>query len=407
MGFPEAITGYKLPGPPSAPLTADDGGLFVTMGQRVTAYLHPDFALALELTKKDRDKKAAATGVDEKPPIELEKLKAELEKIKEDAEKKKGDERKDSSLQPVELWSYYTTATVIQQAPITTYEKVCVVTSAGNFLALNRFETFLSFEFKTQGDVSAPMGQYGLTAFVGSDDYCLYALNMHSDKITWRFVAQAPIYRKPEVTDSDIYVTADKIGMYRLIRETGEKVWVNARAEQFLAANPKFVYALDRQGFVLILDALRGTTLAAWDARDWTMHLANEWTDRMYLAAQDGQIIAVRNRDLPTPFKSRTYFSLRKEAPKQAEEEKKDDVEKKIDDKKDEKKDDKKDEKKKDDKKDDKKGDKKDGKAEQKMGRLGDSRPTPVLARWERRDAPVAYAPGSPSRCKLSAWLLS
>jgi len=93
---------------------------------------------------------------------------------------------KGNTLQPVELWPYYTTASAIQQAPLATYNRVCFVTSAGNFLSLNRFESKLEFEFKTQGAVSAPMGHYGLTAYVGSDDYTLYALDMHSDRIIWR-----------------------------------------------------------------------------------------------------------------------------------------------------------------------------------------------------------------------------
>lgn len=398
-GYPEAIMGFKLPGPPSAPLTADEGGLFVAMGQRLTAYVHPNFEEALELTKKERDKRTEAAGVDEKPPIEVKKLIEELEKVKAEKEKQKDEDQKGSSVRPFELWSYYTTAPAIQQAPLATFEKVCVVTSAGDFLALERFELKLSFDFKTQGEVSAPMGRYGLTAYVGSDDYSLYALDMHSDKIVWRFFAQAPIYSQPQVTDADIFVTADKVGMYRLVRETGAKIWLNPRAERFLASNPKFVYALDRQGYALILDALRGTTLAVWDARDWTAHTANEWTDRFYLAAQDGQIIAVRNRDLLTPVKTRTFFTLRKEVVKKVDEEKKEDMEKKIEDKKEDKKDDKK-----NDKKEEKKEEKKDGQLDETSSRLGEDRAPPVVARWEGRDAPVDDASGSSIGRKLSPW---
>ena len=142
------------------------------------------------------------------------------------------------------------------------------------------------------------------------------------------------------------------------------------------------------------------------------MHTPNEWNDRFFLAAQDGQIIAVRNRDLQTPIKSRTHFTLRKPDPAKPADEKKDDMEKKIDDKKDDKKEEKKDgkkkyEKKKDDKKEEKKADKKDPEAEQALGRLDQMRTAPVVARWERREAPVADAPGSPCGHRLSAWLAS
>lgn len=414
-GESEPTMGFRIPATPSAPLTADDVSLFVAMGQRITAYVHPEFEIALEDVEKMREKRAWAEGKEvDKGPIDLTKLKAEeleklkstLGKIKAEVAAGKTETSKGNSLQPAELWSYYTRTTAIQQAPLTTYNQVNVITHTGSFLGLSRFESFLRFEFKTLGDVIAPMGQYDLTAYVGSDDYNLYALEMHANRIIWRFSAEGPIDRQPVVTDRDIYVTADRIGMYHLVRESGEALWRNSRADQFLGANPKFVYALDRTGTLLILDALRGTTLASWDARDWTLGLSNEWTDRCYLGAQDGQIMCLRHRDLPEPIKNRTMLVVRREEAKKAVEAKKEDMEKKDDEKKDEKKDDKKDEKKKaDDKKDEKKADKKDDKkadkkidgkgdkkddkkdakkdADEKMSRIEIRRPEAIVTRWE------------------------
>lgn len=373
-GYPDPVMGYTLPATPSAPLVADDAGLFVAMGQRLTAYIHPDFELALELTKKEYERPFEAPPEDgKKLPFKLEQLKAEeLERLKAALEEIRGEEKKaetkrGTTLQPIALWSYYTTASAIQQAPLTTYDQVCVVTSAGNFLALNRFESKLVFEFKTQGAVSAPMGQYGLTAYVGSDDYALYALDMHADRILWRFLAGAPIDRKPEVTDRDIYVTADRLGMHRLDRASGQLIWVNQRAEQFVAANPKFVYARDRKGNLLILDALRGTTMAVWDARDWTIAVGNEWTDRSYFAAQDGQIMCLRHRDQLAPHRSRTYFMFRKEeVPDPGA--KKEDMEKMEGEKKEKKKE-----------------EKNNGKEKEKVGRARGGDVIFCDARWEQR----------------------
>ena len=413
-GYPEPIMGYRLPARPSAPLTADGGSLFVAMGQRVTAYTHPDFERVIESVKQERDKKFEAEKTDEnmeKPAIQPKKVLAEIEKEIDKSGLPKVESDTGTSVQPVELWNYYTTAAAIQQAPLATLNQVHVVTSDGNFVSMDRFEGRRSFEFKTQGNVSSPMGQYGTIAYVGSDDYSLYALE--AERIVWRFIAQGPIYRKPQVTDNDIFLTADGIGMYRLVRETGQRIWRSERADRLLASNPKFVYALDRQGYLLILDALRGTTLAAWDAREWTVALSNEWTDRVYLAAQDGQIIALRHRDLPAPVKSRTFFTLKAEIkgePKK--DEKKEEMEKKDDEKKDDKKDEKKDEKKKeekkldkkDDKKDDKKNDKKDAKADPKVGMLGGHERWPAVASWQRRDALAARLG---RRLDCAAWPLT
>jgi len=60
--------------------------------------------------------------------------------------------------------------------------------------------------------------------------------------------------------DRDLYVTAEGSGLARLNRDTGEPLW-NVAAERLqlgrdrlLAVNPKFVYATDGGGRMLVLD---------------------------------------------------------------------------------------------------------------------------------------------------------
>ena len=110
------------------------------------------------------------------------------------------------------------------------------------------------------------------------------------------------------------------------------------------------MYALDSVGRFNVIDARRGTTLATLNLSDWAIAIPNEWTDRIYLAANDGQILCLRHRDLAKPIVMKSP-----EIPKAIEEKKPMEEPKKDDDKKDDdKKDDKKEEKK-EDKKDDKK----------------------------------------------------
>ena len=70
------------------------------------------------------------------------------------------------------------------------------------------------------------------------------------------------------MTDEDVYVTAERAGLYRLDRQTGREVWHNGAAQRFLSANKKFVYATDKSGRFVVLDRERGTILSTWDARD-------------------------------------------------------------------------------------------------------------------------------------------
>src|SRR5262249_55489123 len=113
-------------------------------------------------------------------------------------------------------------------------------------------------------------------------------------------------------------------GLARVDRSTGEAVWKvphggrifnsNPVADRFLAANPKFVYAMDPRGRLLVLDRRLGTTLSAYDVRDFVFPVTNEENDRIYLAASDGLLVCLHDRDYPTPFDQRSQEASVSEA---------------------------------------------------------------------------------------------
>ena len=63
----------------------------------------------------------------------------------------------------------------------------------------------------------------------------------------------------------------------------------------------KYVYAADSHGKLLILDGERGGVLGQYDTSAWQKPVANEWTDRIYFANGDGQILSLRPRDSRQP----------------------------------------------------------------------------------------------------------
>src|SRR5262249_45245971 len=156
-----------------------------------------------------------------------------------------------------------------EQPVLLTANQVTAVSTAGNVLAFNKRERLPPFEFTTSGPVAAPMGQHEHMVYVGSEDYILYALNMATNRLDWRFLASAPILLKPEVTDRDVFVSSYREGLYRVDRHTGRAVWLNRQATRFLSTNQKFVYAVDPGGLLLVIDYARGSTLGQYDLRDW------------------------------------------------------------------------------------------------------------------------------------------
>jgi hypothetical protein len=146
-------------------------------------------------------------------------------------------------------------------------------------------------------------------AYIGGDDANLYALETAGGRLLWRYTIGVPISRRPAVTNEDIYIVAGRQGMTRVDRATGQPLWriptrsgvaeSNASADYFLAANAKYVYALDASGHFLVLDRRRGVTLSGFDSRDFVFPINNDITDRVYLAANNGLIVCLHDREYP------------------------------------------------------------------------------------------------------------
>jgi outer membrane protein assembly factor BamB len=155
------------------------------------------------------------------------------------------------------------------------------------------------------GPILVPPGQYHEDAYIASQDSNLYAILIPNGELHWRFTAGTPILYRPAVTDNDIFITTERGGLLRLDRASGRELWRNSAADRFLAVNPKVVYAADRTGRLLILDRARGTQLASFDARDFVIRPVNDLTDRVYLAANDGLLVCIHDRDYTKPYPSK------------------------------------------------------------------------------------------------------
>jgi hypothetical protein len=124
--------------------------------------------------------------------------------------------------------------------------------------------------------------------------------------------------------DDEVYVTPEGAGLYRLDRATGQLLWRYQPIEYFLAANRKFVYGLDRQGSMHILDRVRGIPLSVTPGtRDYVFPVSNELTDRIYLASNDGLLVSLHDLDYPVPLRNKNVEARKEGPPKEQVEEKK------------------------------------------------------------------------------------
>ncbi len=306
---------FRLPEGVSAPPVADENMIYIAAATgRITAYLLP---------RPDLLAPTVPAGMEGIKPIAS--LRAEARSSTTALSPLTRSAREASTIgepvgpQPTRLWSEVTSLR-LELPLVLTRDRLVVPTANGMVLGLSKLllanaATTLSYRFSTESSIRTPAGYFDGVAYIGSEDANLYALETAGGRLLWRTTIGVPITRRPVVTEEDIYLVSARQGMMRLDRTTGQPQWrlparggwaeFNPAADYFLAANPKYVYALDASGRLLVLDRRRGITLSGFDSRDFVFPISNDITDRIYLAANNGLIVCLHDREYPQPIRHR------------------------------------------------------------------------------------------------------
>jgi len=320
--------GWTMEFTPNATPIADEDFLYVPMANRVQSILLPDF----EIFARARAYRAQLKR-NEKGDVKQDELLRMFEAAQLDSL---------DSPQPDFYWGFGLADQLTTSSPLIYEEQISVLTTDGAFTSVNRYGKggrIENFTFKTAGKVLGAAGQHQHVAYLASDDYNLYAVSMKGGELLWRHVSGAPLLTKPEVNDRDVFIAPKGVGLRRVDRLGGREVWTNRDTRTFLAANNHYVYALDQNGVLFVLDERRGTTLAKLDLMDWKIAIPNEWNDRIYLAANDGQVMCLRHKDLAKQLIMKTTATAKPKEEKKPIEEKKKEEEKKDEKEKDKDKD--------------------------------------------------------------------
>lgn len=201
---------------------------------------------------------------------------------------------------------YFPTADRIERAPLVTPDSLLVPDMSGALVTLNKESPLVANVFQANAPLSAPVAGYGDVGYFATQDASVYAMRAFNGNVFWRYTARSPVLLRPAVTDQDVFVGGNVGGLSRLDRMTGEELWRFPEGHRFAAANPTFVYAIDRDARLVVLDRVRGTVLSGIDARDYPVAVTNEVTDRLYLAAHDGTLICLYDRGYAAPVAMRS-----------------------------------------------------------------------------------------------------
>jgi outer membrane protein assembly factor BamB len=218
--------------------------------------------------------------------------------------------------QPTER-TFYVPEDKIEKAPLLAQDRVLLPGSGRQIVGLAKASGRPAWgPVLTRGRLALALGQHEDTAYIASSDFNVYALNITGGQLRWRTSLGGQPRDRLAVLDDDVYVAADRAGLLRLKRSNGDELWRNEDAARFLSANKSFVYAADHHGRLLVLDRDRGTTLSSYNGTsDFVYPIANEWTDRIFLAANDGLIVCLRDRDAVKPVAMKTPPKERAPAP--------------------------------------------------------------------------------------------
>ncbi len=198
------------------------------------------------------------------------------------------------------LWRYKSPLQ-ISSPPISNGRSITFASQSGSVYSIGGSENKLAYQFETDAEIRTPIGMNSDSLFVVSEDARLYCLNADNGRRQWAFTAGVPIRKQPRIIAGNVFITPQIEGMYCLNSVSGIIKWRQPRATEFLASTDDYVFASDALNNVLILAQSDGAVVGSLPLRSLSVRMANDRTDRVYLASEDGLVVCIREdgRDFP------------------------------------------------------------------------------------------------------------
>ena len=209
---------------------------------------------------------------------------------------------------PKARWEYGL-STRVRFSPLLTPSRVWIVSDSKSVLALGKADRKVEVDGPTWEQVAARPAQAGVIAYVPLSDGSLLAVDLEGGSrasglnILWRTNVGGVLNHTPVVTDDAVFASGDHSGVVRVDRKTGLQVWrTDRQADKLVAVNQDFAYVRDRLGKLLVYDARRATEasgraapLTGLDLPEFNVPVVNTSSDRLFLAADNGLIVCLRD----------------------------------------------------------------------------------------------------------------
>ena len=199
-------------------------------------------------------------------------------------------------------WSYRSEGRILIP-PWVTPRSVCWTTDQGYFYVSDTVDLGIKFRLKTKAPIESRPAYWTPFYYACSLDGYVYAVDEGGGKPSWKFSIGEPFNQPPVAIEGRVYVIPNSNSLFCLSGTTGRQIWIARGVRQFVAASPGRVYAEDRFGQIIVLDAETGKRIDTIPVDSGSKKLVNTQSDRMYLYTATGTIQCLREQSHAEPVR--------------------------------------------------------------------------------------------------------
>lgn len=155
-----------------------------------------------------------------------------------------------------------------------------------------------AFATEVNRGVQADLSVDDYALYVAGTDGTLYAIDRNTGRIRWRYLAGAPLYRRPIPTDEYVFQPVPDRGVVALAKTQGsvnsrDPLWVAEDAKDILSHDERRVYLLMNDHSIGAFDKATGEELFRSQRNDFVAFARNTGGARIFAATEGGQVVAI------------------------------------------------------------------------------------------------------------------
>jgi outer membrane protein assembly factor BamB len=178
--------------------------------------------------------------------------------------------------------------------PTTTGSIVSWPTTEGYLYVSNADPPGVRFRLATGADIVTSPAEMSPYLYIASLDGYLYCLNETNGREVWRYSTGYPIMSSPALVADHAFVASIEPELHCVAAKTGQRLWSVAGVSHFCAQGKGRVYASDRFGSLVVLDAATGEVSGRMRTAEGFSTLVNDQTDRIFLVNDRGLVQCLR-----------------------------------------------------------------------------------------------------------------